>query len=115
MTEAMGDAREMAKQDHVLKLEDHFKRQMPGRMKFSSEDRSKVEQIYNLALLHDMEDPVGWVKDFDRSHPHNMEFGDEKDRLSLILTALNLYVSLKKSERERKEGKVSGKQAYRDF
>ena len=115
MSEPVGDARELVKQDHVLKLEEHFKRQMPGRMKMSSEDRAKIEQIYSIAIIQDAEDPVGWVKDFDRSHPHNIEFGDEKDRLSIILTALDLYMNLRKQERERKESKNGMGQIYRDF
>ena len=47
----------------------------------STEQINDMSQLYDLAKLFDPTDPVGWIDDFNRSQPLNIEIAEKKKEL----------------------------------
>jgi len=98
----IGMPQDVVRDEHTKKLAEYFRE--PGQVDVSKEDWKKVEALYDIALAQDPDNPVSWVMFFDRSHPHLLEVGAHKDRLSNILVMAEVYRETKKKDKERMEG-----------
>ena len=112
MTDPVGDAKEVVRKAHIHQLMEYFRE--PGQVSWTQEGISKIMQLYDIAVKMEEEDPLGWLKDFNNSHPRNLEIGSEDTRLGNILVMAEIYYkerakSIKNQQRQLPTG------ARRDF
>lgn len=89
MSDPVGDTKETIRKAHVHELMEHFKE--PGQVSWTQEGISKIIQLYDIATKMEEDDPIGWIKDFDRAHPNKLEIGSEDTRIGTILTMAEIY------------------------
>lgn len=102
--------REMARKQHLTELMKYFKE--PCQVAWTEEGISKVVQLYDIACKADPEDPIDWIQQFDRSHPHNIEVGNEEGRLGKMLVMAEIYQT---QNQKQKKGNLGIRQSYREF
>ncbi len=90
---------EMRKQGDLNTLRQLFNE--PSRLSWNDSELKQLDDLYQIAATEDPEDPVGWVHDFNRSHPTKLEVGVETRRLGKILYLAGLHLD-KQAAKDRK-------------
>lgn len=90
MKDSVGDVKGLVKDDVVRRVCEYFRE--PGQVGFSEEFVKKATGLVDIALTEEKEDPYTWCIFFDKSHPHMLEVGNAKDRLTNIFAMAQIYV-----------------------
>lgn len=101
MNDLVNDINQDIKSLHMVKLGKIFLE--PSQSNLSTEQINDMSQLYDLAKLFDANDPVGWIEDFNRSQPLNIEIAEKKTRIGKVLALANIYKNTKFKEMERKQ------------
>jgi len=104
MSEISPEPKELVRQDHITQLSGLFRNQMQNSKNLSKTELKQLNELYDIAYTEDKENPVGWIADFDRIHPHDLEIGVETTRLGKILAFARLYADQKKKGSNRGMG-----------
>jgi len=84
---------ELVRQHNLDKLDSYFSKFIPGRTRLTNTERKRLEEMYNIALKYAPEDPVEWVKDFERSTPIKAEIDEEPTRLGQVYVLSHLFAT----------------------
>ena len=77
---------------------------MPSRSNLNKNDLKQLNELYDIAYAEDKDNPIGWIADFDRVHPHDLEIGVETTRLGKILAFAKIHADQKKKSVSKERG-----------
>lgn len=101
MSDLIPDARELQAQGDINTLQQIFFE--ASRLSWSDSEVRDLYELYEIAKKEDEQDPVGWIQDFNRSHPKKLDVGDERmTRVQKILHMAKVFLDTKQAQEERK-------------
>ena len=96
---------ELVRQHNLDKLDKYFANLIPGRVALTMHERKRLEEVYNIGLKYAPEDPIAWVKDFERNVPLKAEIDEEPTRLGQVHVMAHLYATRAPKTNEMKQAR----------
>lgn len=103
MSDLIPDARQLSKDGDLNTLRQYFNE--PSRLAWKEDELRELDELYELAKKID-DDPLGWIQQFDRSHPRKLDIGrPDQRRLGKILWMAKVYIDKKQSREQKAQRK----------
>jgi len=99
MTDPIKDTRELVKEGHLNQLAQMFKE--PYHANMPKEELSKLNELYELGVQQNPEDPLAWVISMERTVPLSLEIGQEDTRVGKVLAASKHFIVEKEKEDDK--------------